>query len=142
MKISKPSTQRRRLYQTPLHQRSKLFSSPLSKKLKESHGTRSVSLRTGDTVRVLRGEYKGFEGKITRINRKKTRVFVEAVTREKVDGNTIFIPIHPSKVMITSLNLDDKKRKESLERKNVKKETKVKKRTSRRKKRKKQSKNS
>jgi large subunit ribosomal protein L24 len=125
MKATKPSTQRKRLYQTPLHKRSKLFSSPLSEKLRKTHGTRSFSLRTGDTVRVLRGEYKGFEGKITKVNRKKTRVFVEAVTREKVDGTTTFIPIHPSKVMITSLSLDDKKRKEALERKSINKKTKV-----------------
>jgi large subunit ribosomal protein L24 len=62
----------------------------------------------------MRGDRKGLEGKVTTVVRKKYRIFVEGVTREKVDGTTTFVPIHPSKVMITSLNLDDKWRRESL----------------------------
>ena len=60
---------------------------------------------------------KGFEGKITTVDRKKYRIFVEGITREKVDGTAMPIPIHPSKVMITTLNLDDKWRREALKRK-------------------------
>lgn len=65
----------------------------------------------------MRGDYKGFEGKVTSVDRRQYRIFVEGVTREKVDGSTAFIPIHPSKVMITRLNLDDKWRREILKRK-------------------------
>jgi large subunit ribosomal protein L24 len=65
----------------------------------------------------MRGDFKGFEGKVSRVDRRKYRLFVEGVTREKVDGSTVLIPIHPSKVMITHLNLDDKWRKEILKRK-------------------------
>jgi len=68
---------------------------------------------------IMRGDRKGSEGKVTQIDRKKYRLFVEGATREKVDGTTTFIPIHPSKVMITRLNLDDKWRKKILERKSV-----------------------
>jgi len=62
----------------------------------------------------MRGDKKGTEGKVTRVDRSKYRLFVEGITREKVDGTAIQVPIHPSKVMITSLNLDDKWRRESL----------------------------
>jgi large subunit ribosomal protein L24 len=62
----------------------------------------------------MRGDKKGVEGKVTRVDRSKYRLFVEGITREKVDGTAIQVPIHPSKVMITSLNLDDKRRRESL----------------------------
>jgi ribosomal protein L24 len=65
----------------------------------------------------MRGDHKGFEGKITRVDTKKFRIYVEGLTREKVDGTTVFAPIHPSKVVITHLNLDDKWRKKVLERK-------------------------
>jgi len=65
----------------------------------------------------MRGDYKGIEGKVSRVDRRKYRIFVEGVSREKVDGSTVLIPIHPSKVMITHLNLDDKWRKEILKRK-------------------------
>jgi large subunit ribosomal protein L24 len=62
----------------------------------------------------MRGDRKGIEGKVTKINRQNYRLLVEGVTREKVDGSAILAPIHPSKVMITGLNLDDKWRRKSL----------------------------
>jgi len=117
MKTIQPRKQRKRLFQAPLHIRYKQFSAPLSPELKASHNTRSVPVRVGDTVKIMRGDRKGFEGKVTRVDRQKYRIFVEGITREKVDGSAIQIPIHPSKVMIIRLNLDDKWRKEALKRK-------------------------
>jgi large subunit ribosomal protein L24 len=117
VKTIQPRKQRKRLFQAPLHVRYKQFSAPLSPELKASHNTRSVPVRVGDTVKIMRGDRKGFEGKVTRVDRQKYRVFVEGITREKVDGSTMLIPMHPSKVMITHLNLDDKWRKEALKRK-------------------------
>ena len=117
MKTTKPGKQRKRMYQAPLNERYRRFSASLSSKLKKSHNTNSVPLRSGDTVMIMRGDHKGSEGKVTQIDRKSYRVFVEGITREKVDGTTTFIPFHPSKVMVTKLNLDDKWRKKILERK-------------------------
>lgn len=117
MKTIQPRKQRKRLFQAPAHIRYKQFSAPLSQELRASHNTRSVPVRVGDTVKVMRGDRKGFEGKVARVDRQKYRIFVEGITREKVDGSTIQIPIHSSKVMITHLNLDDKWRKEALKRK-------------------------
>jgi large subunit ribosomal protein L24 len=117
MKATKPRKQRKRLYQAPLHKRYKQFSAPLSSELKKSYNTNSVPVRTGDTVRLMRGDRKGFEGKVSRVDRTKYRIFVEGLTREKVDGTTVMFPVHPSKVMITRLNLDDKWRRKMLERK-------------------------
>lgn len=119
MKTTKPRKQHKRLYQARLHKRYKQFSAALSSKLKASHNTNSIPVRMGDTVHIMRGDRKGFEGKVTGVNRTKYRIFVEGVTREKVDGTSMPIPIHPSKVRITRLNLDDKWRREALERKGV-----------------------
>jgi len=105
------------IYKAPDHLRQKLFAAPLSPELKATHKVKSLPVRSGDTVRITRGDHKGFEGKVTRVDRNKYRIYVEGLTREKVDGTTIFVPIHPSKVMITKLNLDDKWRKKILERK-------------------------
>ena len=66
---------------------------------------------------IMRGDRRGSEGKVTQVDRKNYRIFVEGANREKVDGTSIPVPIHPSKVMITRLNLDDKWRKKILERK-------------------------
>jgi large subunit ribosomal protein L24 len=89
----------------------------LTAELRASYGIRSFPVRTGDTVKVIRGDHKGVEGKITSVKLSKYRIFVEGLTREKVDGTTINVPIHPSKVIITHLNLDDKWRKGILDQK-------------------------
>jgi large subunit ribosomal protein L24 len=117
MKTTKPTKQRKRLYQASVNERYRRFSAPLSSKLKESHGTNSVPIRKGDTVMIMRGDRRNTEGKVTQIDTQKYRIFVDGANREKVDGTSIPVPIHPSKVMITRLNLDDKWRKKILERK-------------------------
>jgi large subunit ribosomal protein L24 len=115
--VKKPTKQRKMLFQAPDHIRHKHFAAPLSPELRASRGVRAIPVRSGDAVRIMRGDHKGFEGKVTRIDRRKYRIYVEGLTREKVDGTTILVPIHPSKVMITNLNLEDKWRKQVLERK-------------------------
>jgi len=95
----------------------KILSAHLSDELREKYKRRSFPIRRGDTVKVVRGDFKGFSGAVLRIDRKKMRIYVEGVTREKVDGSKVLIPLHPSKVVITKLNLDDKRRVEALERK-------------------------
>jgi large subunit ribosomal protein L24 len=113
--VTKPTKQRKRLFQAPAHVRHKLLAAHLSPELRGSHIVRSFPVRSGDTIRIMRGDHKGFEGKISRVDLSNYRIYVEGLTREKVDGSTIFIPIHPSKVIVTRLNLDDKWRKEILE---------------------------
>ena len=56
-------------------------------------------------------------GKITDINTKKTRIFVDGAHQVKANGQTASYPIHPSNVVIITPVLTDKKRKESLARK-------------------------
>lgn len=116
VQAAKPSKQRKRLFQAPDHLRYKHFAALLSPELRKTYGTKSLPVRSGDTVRVMRGDRKGFEGKVTRVGRKNYRIYIEGLTREKVDGTTIFVSVHPSKVMLTKLNLDDKWRKKILER--------------------------
>jgi large subunit ribosomal protein L24 len=106
-----PRKQRKLLYNAPAHLRHKLMAASLSPQLITSKGAKTLPVRKGDSVRIMRGDHKGFEGKISRVDLKNYRIYVEGLTREKVDGTTIFVPLHPSKVMIRNLNLDDKWRK-------------------------------
>jgi large subunit ribosomal protein L24 len=115
--LTKPTKQRKMLYKAPAHVRHRLLAAHLSEGLRASHDVKSLPVRSGDTVRVIRGDHRGVEGKISRVDLAKYRVYVEGLTREKVDGTTVFLPVHPSKVIITGLNLDDKWRKKILERK-------------------------
>ena len=91
------------------------MAAPLSPELISSKGAKALPVRKGDTVRVMRGDHKGFEGKVSQIDLKRYRIFIEGLTREKVDGTNIFVSVHPSKVMIKSLKLDDKWRKAIVE---------------------------
>jgi len=71
-------------------------------------------VRTGDTVRIVRGDFSGVEGKVSDIDTTRQRLFVEGVTREKVAGTSEKVSVHCTKVMITRLKLDDKWRADSL----------------------------
>ena len=114
LNVTKPSKQRKLLYQSPAHRIRKLLTAPLSDDLRKSQGRRSYPVRKGDTVKILRGDFAGIEGKITEVDTNKQRLFVEGVQREKVAGTSANVSVHSSKVIITKLNLDDKWRSDSL----------------------------
>merc|ERR1711924_173619 len=101
----------------PSHIRRKLMSAPLSKDLRTKYSVRSLPIRRDDEAMIVRGHFHDREGKVTQVYRKKGRIHVERVTRDKVNGQTVPIGIHPSKVMITKIKLD-KDRKALLDRKN------------------------
>ena len=95
------------------------MSSPLDSDLKKKHGVRAVPIRRDDEVKVVRGSFKGREGKVTAVYRKKWVIHVERITREKVNGQSVNVGVQPSKCVITKLKMD-KDRKALLERKGVK----------------------
>ncbi|MBS7641603.1 MAG: 50S ribosomal protein L24 [Candidatus Bathyarchaeia archaeon] len=113
---SKRKTQRRRFFEAPIHRIRRMMSAPLSDELREKYNVRSFPVHKGDTVKVLRGDYKGVTGTVVRVDYGKRRIYVDGVVRQKASGETVHVPIHPSKVMIVKLNLDDKRRVEALER--------------------------
>ncbi|RLI76316.1 50S ribosomal protein L24 [Archaeoglobales archaeon] len=112
MKSKQPRKQRRWLYKTSkLHERHKLLHATLSKDLRKKYGKRSVRVRKGDKVKIMRGEFAGHEGKVLQVDMKRIRIKVDGVTTTKVDGTEVSVPIHPSNVMITSLEMDDVRKK-------------------------------
>ncbi len=108
--------QRKYIYNAPLHVRRKLMSAHLSKELREKYKRRSFPIKKGDKVKVMRGNYKGLEGKVVDVDYKNYRIFVEGATLKRNDGTTVLYPIHPSNVMIIELDLSDKAREEALKR--------------------------
>ncbi|KAG6851245.1 60S ribosomal protein L26B [Arthromyces matolae] len=107
-------------FSAPSSIRRKIMSSALSKDLREKYHARSLPVRKDDEVRIVRGKYKGREGKVTQVYRKKWVIHVERVQRDKSNGATSPIGIHPSNVVITTIKLD-KDRRAILERKDTKK---------------------
>ncbi len=118
----KPSKQRKYLYNAPLHHRAKIMSAPLSEELRSKYGIRSIPVRKGDRVRVVRGDYRGTEGEVISVDRRRYRIAVKGIVRKRADGTEVPVPIHPSKVVITRLHLKDDARRSMLERKGVRAE--------------------
>jgi large subunit ribosomal protein L24 len=108
MASSKPAKQRKFYFQAPKHRQRRMLSARLSDDLSGRYQSRHASVRTGDRVRVMRGEFAGLEGKVERVDYSSGRVFVEGMTREKAAGVSSKFPIHSSKVLIMELNLSDK----------------------------------
>eukprot|EP00306_Pavlova_sp_CCMP459_P008811 CAMPEP_0185162332 /NCGR_PEP_ID=MMETSP1139-20130426/6380_1 /TAXON_ID=298111 /ORGANISM="Pavlova sp., Strain CCMP459" /LENGTH=120 /DNA_ID=CAMNT_0027727655 /DNA_START=18 /DNA_END=380 /DNA_ORIENTATION=- len=98
--------------------RRKLMSAPLSRDLKAKYNVNAMPVRKDDEVSVVRGTYKGREGKIVQVYRRKWVIHIDRITREKASGATVNVGIDPSKTVITKLKLD-KDRKAILERKNT-----------------------
>ncbi|MGI0065255.1 MAG: 50S ribosomal protein L24 [Nitrosotalea sp.] len=112
----KPTKIRKRmLYTASQHLLSKQLGSHLSKDLREKYHCKSIRVVEGDSVKVLRGEFKGIEGKVTRVSTEKRGIAIEGIKREKLKGGNVDIFIHPSNVIINSLNLEDKWRQSRLE---------------------------
>jgi large subunit ribosomal protein L24 len=104
----------RQIFQAANHTRSRQLGATLSKDLREKYGARSTRVIKGDTVHVMRGEFKGIDGKVTRVSTEKNSVAIEGIKREKLKGGNIDIFIHTSNVMITDMNLGDKWRQNRL----------------------------
>ena len=112
-----PRKQRKYRANAPLHVKHKMVSSNLNKELRKKYGKRSFPARKGDSVKILRGEFKGKTGKIDSVNLKKSRIMIEGVSRSKKDGSKIAVYFDPSNLQIKELNLEDVKRKKAIERK-------------------------
>ena len=117
--------QRKYRHNAPHHVKSKFLSVHLDEKLRKEHNTRSLRVRTGDSVKVVAGAHKGTVAKVSRVSLKYSKVYVEGIENTKADGTKSAIPIDPSNLMITEM-VQDKKRvkKTTVEKKTTEKTTK------------------
>ena len=121
-KNSQVSSSRRKCrkahFSAPSSVRRKLMSAPLSKDLRTKYAVRSLPVRKDDEVIVTRGPFKSAQaGKVISVYRKKWVLHIERVQREKANGATVSVGIHPSKVELVRLKIDHD-RKKILDRKN------------------------
>ena len=97
------------------HKREKLLGASLSQNLRKQHNKRSMRVIKGDTIKILRGEYGGIEGKVERVNTERSTLSIEGVEREKIKGGKVKVQIHASNVQIISLNTDDEYRMKGIQ---------------------------
>lgn len=109
-----PRKQRKAWYDAPMHLRRKQIASHLSEELLLKYNVRATPLVSGDEVRVLRGGHRGHTGKVIEIRTKDRKVVVEGVSIKKADGTDVPRPVDASNLLITRLNLEDKRRRTKL----------------------------
>ncbi len=111
---TQPRKERKTLYNLPVHKRRAQISAHLDETLLLKYNTRSAVVRKGDTVRIMRGEYKGTSGKVIGVNTRTRKVTVDGVTVTKAKATQVARPLDPSNLVITKLDLTDPLRREKL----------------------------
>ena len=104
-----------KLIHIPKHQRDRMVGAVLEESLRKQYGRKNIRVVKGDSVRVMRGEYKRVEGKVEKVNTEDATLRIEGIQREKIRGGQVKVPIHSSNVMVISLNLDDDYRSSKLQ---------------------------
>lgn len=97
------------------HELDKMLGAALADELREQYKKRTMRVVKGDSVMVVRGEYKGRGGKVEDVDTERGTLHIEGMQREKIRGGQVKVPIHSSNVKITALNLQDKRRSNSLQ---------------------------
>ncbi|MEE9410973.1 MAG: 50S ribosomal protein L24, partial [Candidatus Heimdallarchaeota archaeon] len=117
-KSKQPRKQRKDYFNAPYHLRNRRMTAPLSHALREKYGIRRLPVHKDDKVIVFqsRSEDEEIKGKIIRVIPQQYSIHIEGHSKEKADGTIVSFPVHPSNVVITSLNLRDKKRREMIQR--------------------------
>ena len=107
MKTHKVSSSRRvqRKYAlgAPSSVKRKLMSCHLTKTLRDQYKIRSLPIKRGDEVKILKGKAKGKSGKVVQVYRKRNCIYVDKVQREKQNGQNVFLPIKPCYCVIEKL---------------------------------------
>jgi large subunit ribosomal protein L24 len=110
-----PRKQRKYRANAPLHTKHKFLSANLSKSLRQKYGKRSLPLRKGDEVLVMRGSFKKKKAKVTSISLMSLKIELEGIQRSKKDGTKVPVKFSPSVLQIQTLEVEDKRRIKSLE---------------------------
>jgi large subunit ribosomal protein L24 len=110
----KPRKQRKYLAKAPIHIKRKMMGANLSKELRKKYGKKTLPLRKGDVVKVMRGKFKGKTGKVLDVKLKRHKIQVENIQVKKQDGSKVNAPLRASNLQIIELNLEDRKRNKAI----------------------------
>ena len=119
-----PRKQRKYIAKAPLHIKMKFMSANLSKELRKKQNKRNLPLKKGDVVKIMRGSFKKKQGKVTRINSRFQKVYIEGIQTKKRDGSKVNVPLKASNLQIIELASRESKKKKN--KKETKKEEKKK----------------
>ena len=125
MSSKQPRKQRLARYTAPYHRRHREMAAPIDRGLRERQMDRgfmyprSMAVRKGDRVMIVRGEGKSKSAtRIAKVDRKARKIYVEGFTYFKSDGTELQRPIDASNVVIINPDWSDMKRRKLLTRVN------------------------
>ncbi|MBC8251869.1 MAG: 50S ribosomal protein L24 [Candidatus Nitrosopelagicus sp.] len=108
-------TRNQQIYYATIQRASKQLSGSLSKELRKKYGKRSARIIEGDTAKIVRGEFAGVDGKVTKISIPDRGVNIEGVKKEKLKGDKFDVYVHTTNIILTALSTSDKWRINKLE---------------------------
>ena len=129
VKSSKPGKQRKAQANAPIHVRRRNISARLMLDNPDDRlaHVRTVTVRVGDTVRVVRGDMghggkrhggkrhaSPSEGAVLSVDAATGRLTIEGVTATKSDNREEAVPVHASNVVVVRLDESDKLRMQKL----------------------------
>lgn len=94
----------------PNHIKRTFMGATLDKPLREKYGMRSIAVRKGDEVKVMRGKFAKKQGKVGNVDVKHTRIEIDGLQRSKTGGEKLITWFHPSNVKIIILDEKDNRR--------------------------------
>jgi large subunit ribosomal protein L24 len=118
MTSTQPRIQRKRLYNATVQKRHRLLGAHVDPSLASKSKLnlpRALPVREGDVVRIMRGSFRGKEGKIVSVDSKHGTAVVEGITIEKVDEKKVPRPVHASNLMIVKMDDTDAWRRRKFE---------------------------
>lgn len=110
-----PSKQRKYRRNAPKHVEQKLVSANVHPELRDELDTRSIRVRTGDQIEVMRGDHSGKEGIVNEVDYDDQKIYASNITAERQNGTESQVPLRPSNVRIVAMNVDDQVRMEKFD---------------------------
>lgn len=122
----KPDSERKKRYHAKLHKKRDFLHVHISKELRKSmkSKTRSVLARKGDNVKVMRGSFKGKNGKISSIATLRCKIFIEGFNRKTLRGKEVPVPFEPSNLLLVGVEMSQSRKELFQEVKETKEVTK------------------
>lgn len=105
----KPNKQRKYVFNAPLHTKGHFLHAHVAKELRTEVQSRSLRVRKGDKVKVMRGQFRSTIGVVDRVDVRSSRLYIAKVEIIKKDGSKSAYPIHPSNVLLLELKKDKRR---------------------------------
>jgi large subunit ribosomal protein L24 len=111
---SLPRKQRAAMYNRHNVEKRRQLRAPLSTELRTRYARRNVTVRKGDTARIISGSFEGREERVAKVNVRDGTVTLDNVTLKKADAKLKPLPLKPAHLVLTRLNLADPWRRKRL----------------------------